>query len=398
MRACKLMIECARVKPVEGGAMGRPGEHPQRIVRLVPLREILAAVERHASPVAPREVKLASAIGCVLAADVAAATALPATPVAVRDGWAVRSDLLADAGPYAPAPLAPPPTWVDCGDALPAGCDAVLPADALTMVAGACEAIAAVAPGEGVAPAAFDAAAGTLFRTAGERLRAIDVAVLRGARIARAAVRAPRIGVISTNAQANTAEDAVGSFIADAATAAGAIVERRRASDREGAFAEALSGVTLDAIITIGGTGEGRADRTVQTVATAGELLIHGMGIRPGESGGFALVGSRPVLLLPGRLDAALAVWLVVGRALLLRLTGAIASEPAQQFPLTRKLVSTVSLAEVVLVRRHGEGVEPIAAELFPLTALARALGWVLVPPESEGYASGATVTVNPLP
>ena len=51
--------------------------------------------------------------------------------------------------------------------------------------------------------------------------------------------------------------------------------------------------------------------------------------LTPGETAAFGFAGSRPVLLLPGRLDAALAVWLTLGRRLLARLAGGDASERA---------------------------------------------------------------------
>jgi len=104
------------------------------------------------------------------------------------------------------------------------------------------------------------------------------------------------------------------------------------------------------------------------------------------------------VLILPGRLDASLAAWLVLGRHLLMRLTGGSAADPGTPVRLARKIASTVGLAEVMLVRRAREGVEPIAAGCFPLRALVQADGWVLVAPEREGFPPGATIAMHPLP
>ena len=102
--------------------------------------------------------------------------------------------------------------------------------------------------------------------------------------------------------------------------------------------------------------------------------------------------------MLPARLDAALAGFLVVGDALLRRLTGAITSQPGMPVTLTRKIVSTVGMAEVVPVRRTAEGVEPLASGHWPMQALARADGWVLVPAESEGFAAGAQLEMRAFP
>lgn len=133
-------------------------------------------------------------------------------------------------------------------------------------------------------------------------------------------------------------------------------------------------------------------------LARMGEVDIHGFGIAPGETAALGTVKGHPVLMLPGRLDAALAAFLVVGGSLLRRLTGALTSEPAMSVSLARKIVSTVGLAEVVPVRRVANGVEPLASGHWPMQALARADGWVLVPAESEGFAAGTLLEMWAFP
>jgi molybdopterin biosynthesis enzyme len=65
---------------------------------------------------------------------------------------------------------------------------------------------------------------------------------------------------------------------------------------------------------------------------------------------------------------------------------------------LTRKINSTIGLAEVVPVRRVADGVEPLASGYWPAQALTRADGWVLVPPESEGFAAGTQLEMRAFP
>jgi molybdopterin molybdotransferase len=138
----------------------------------------------------------------------------------------------------------------------------------------------------------------------------------------------------------------------------------------------------------------------VQILAREGELRVHGMALTPGETSAFGFVGTRPVLLLPGRLDAALGVWLLVGRRLLDRLAAANGgeNEPSETLPLARKVSSTVGLTEIVPVRRNAGQVEPMAIKYLPLSSLARSDGWILVPPHSEGCSAGSSVQVRPWP
>lgn len=372
--------------------MKSPIPPAQRIGRLAPLAEVFAAVDANARPLPPCVLAVGKAFGSVLAADVVAPEASPAAPVADRDGWAVRADDVAGAGPYAPVLPTVAPAWVDAGATMPPGCDAVAAPDALLAGADGTEVIAPAGPGEGVRPAGSDAAPGMVLLPAGRRLRASDLALLLALGIERVPVRTPRIAVVAATARAAATAQA----IAAAAAREGARVEL---SSDPGQDFEALSAANpADALVVVGGTGQGRADRSALALAAAGRLLLHGMGIRPGETAGFGVVGERPVLLLPGRIDAALAVWLLVGRRLLDRLAAAADKVPASSFTLSRKLAGTVGLAEIVLVGRSGEGVEPCAAGTFPLQALAQAVGWALVPPESEGYPSGTILSVNPLP
>ena len=94
-----------------------------------------------------------------------------------------------DASSYTPVPFASLPLRVDVGEPMPAGTDAVLPLDAVTMRANRAEAIATVSPGEGVLPAGGDVAPETILRRTGSYLRASDIAVMAAAGIADVMVR-----------------------------------------------------------------------------------------------------------------------------------------------------------------------------------------------------------------
>src|ERR1043166_3537755 len=108
-----------------------PSEPQQLPSRLAPLPEVLARIDALARPVAPRAIGVAAAAGRVLAGDVAVDAPLPPAAIALRDGWAVRAEMVADAGPYAPIPLTPAPKFVEVGAPLRPDTDAVLPPDAV---------------------------------------------------------------------------------------------------------------------------------------------------------------------------------------------------------------------------------------------------------------------------
>src|SRR5688572_17183443 len=157
--------------------MSSPTGTLQRIARLAPLAEIVARLEGAVAPLAPRDAEPVAAVGAILAADVVAGRAVPAAACALRDGWALASERVSDAGPYAPALLDPAPRWIEAGQPMPAGTDAVLPVDAVAITGAGAEAHAAAAPGEGVLAAGADIAGGAILHRAGQVLRPGDVAV-----------------------------------------------------------------------------------------------------------------------------------------------------------------------------------------------------------------------------
>ncbi|MGA2126474.1 MAG: molybdopterin-binding protein [Xanthobacteraceae bacterium] len=381
--------------------MVEPAEPHQRVTRLTPLDAALAAVDALAQPVSPRALRVETALGRVLAADVTIAQAAPHCPLALRDGWAVSSDLVADAGPYAPVLLRPAPEWVEAGWSLPAGTDAVMPPDAVAIGAGIAEAVAPVVAGEGVLAAGADGGPGAPLRHAGQAVRAVDIAAFGALGVIEVMARLPRVRLVAASVRHDADGSRIPLFRRAIEADGGAVCGRPREPDddllEDHLLAEALAADGADAVIVVGGVGMGCREFAVETLARVGAVAIHGVGLRPGADAAIGSVGARPVLLLPGRHDAALAVYLLVGRRLLARLTGG-AEAPAGRAVLARKIVSTVGMAELVLVRRGPQGIEPIAAEHFPLQAITQADGYVVVPGTSEGYASGSVVEMRPLP
>ncbi len=351
----------------------------------MPLDEALARLLAVA-PVDSILVPVRDGIGFVLAEDAVALTDHPAEPRARRDGWAVAAGDVTGASPYAPVTLRGPPSWVEDGDEMPPGTDTVLPPDALLTDG---DIVADAAQGEGVARLGEEAAHGDVLARAGERLTPLRALALGGAGIGTVAVRRPRIRIVGIG---HWSASAVADWVA---AAGGRIASSDSARDGE-AIAAALRVDGADAVFVVGGTGFGRADHSAEALAREGHLDAHGIALHPGESAGFGRIGTVPVLLMPGRPDAALATFLALGRPLLARLSG-MAPPDGVKGRLTRKIASTVGVSEIVFVRTTREGVEPIGGGDLPLRRLILAEGAVLVPPEREGYPDGEWIEIVPL-
>jgi molybdopterin biosynthesis enzyme len=374
--------------------MAAASETIQTIARLTPLADVLAMADLDVKPVTPRTVELTGAAGRTLAVD-AMAPSRPSAPLALLDGWAIAADATLGAGSYAPALLPEMPQRVEVGQPMPPDTDSVAPFDAVKITSGRAEVLSIINPGDGVLPAGGDCDPAIPLRRAGERLSLTDLAAFAAAGIARITVREPRIRVLPLRGSG---------IINAAARLVAGDIERRgglvRLDDAGRDVGGALGAENSDALVVIGGTGNGRNDNGVQILVREARLAVHGIALTPGETAAVGFSGARPVLMLPGRLDAALAVWLLVGRRILERLSSTThkENEPIETLVLTRKVTSTVGLAELVPVRRVGNEAEPMAIKYLSLSSLARSDGWILVPADSEGYSAGSAVQVRSWP
>lgn len=363
----------------------------QRIARLTPLKAILELIDLQIEPVKPQRWAIAITRGFTLAEDVVSSEC-PEHPIALRDGFAVEAAAVADANSYAPVLLPPPACRVDVGQALPSGADAVLPLDAVVLRGEKAEAVAPVTVGEGMLPAGGDTAPHSLMRRAGERIRSIDVAAMRAAGVKNVLIREPRVAVVLGSEPGTGPLHAVLGLLVHKVRDAGAKVP----GSPDITLGVAIADNNNDAIIAIGGTGSGRRDNAVRTLARLGRVEAHGIAVSPGETAAFGFVGQRPVLLVPGRLDAAFAVWLFIGRHLLVKLAGGKVADRPSLMPLKRKVTSTIGMTELVPVSVDDGMAEPLSSGYLSFTALASSDGWMAVPADSEGFAAGTQVAVMP--
>jgi molybdopterin molybdotransferase len=353
---------------------------------LTPLQTALSALLRAVEPVQPIELPLADALGCI-AAEMSPLPAHPPHDVAAADGWAFRANDLVGASSYSPLPLAAPPIWVEAGDAMPAACDCVLDADLVEVAGPIAQVLAEAIPGQGVRRKGQDIAEGSLGAEPGRRVLPRNLLIARIAGIERLKVRRPRLHIVNIPGATATAN-----LVAESARSAGAEVVSGEAAARDaGAIVAAFEDTVCDLLITIGGSGVGRTDAAVSALAARGELIAHGIALQPGRTAAVGLIGTTPVIALPGAPDQAFAAWWALALPVLDRLTG---RQPRKtlSLPLSRKIASLVGIAEFVLLERQRDGWMPLAVGELSLAAIALAEAFLVVPSGSEGFAAGMPI------
>jgi molybdopterin molybdotransferase len=363
---------------------------PQRLpASLTPLDAALAALLDRLAPVAPTELSLAEALGCI-AADTSPLKAFPPRDIAATDGWALRARDLVGASSYSPLPLAKPPVWVETGDAMPDGCDCVIDADGVDQTSPMIQVLAEAIPGQGVRRAGGDIAEGGFVIAVGRPVRALDLLIARAAGLETLTVRRPRLRIVNIPAASGHAGTA--QLIAENARAAGASVVCTEAIARDAhSIAKAMECDACDLMIIIGGSGVGRTDATVFALAQCGEVVVHGIALQPGRTTAIGKVGNVPVIALPGAPDQAIAAWWTLALPVLDLMSGR-RPRPVITLPLARKIVSSVGIAEIVLLERNDGAWMPLAVGDLSLETIARADAWLAVSGGSEGYAAGTPV------
>lgn len=352
------------------------------------LKRLLEGLEA----VPAREQPVDKALGRI-SAGLTAPGPLPVSAVAMIDGWAVRSLNIVGASSYSPVALSVPPVWVECGHALPDGCDSVIDPQSVDQQGSLFQVVAETRPGQGARRAGDEMAAGTPITKLGQTIRSLDLLIAARLGLRSLPVRVPRVQLVDVaheDGQPSTTQ-----YIAHFADRAGAAVTKTDALRTASAIAAALDTENADLIVTVGGTGAGKTDVTADALRSAGILAVHGIAMLPGRTTAIGRKGNVPVIALPGTLEDALAGWWTLVLPALDRLTARQRSSTAR--PLARKIASAPGMADVVLLAREEDAWLPLSVGELSLRALARADAWMLVPGNSEGFPAGALCHAYPL-
>ena len=368
-------------------------------------------------------VALDDALGRVTAAPVFARLSSPHYHACAMDGIAVEARRTRDARESAPLELTigRDAYFVDTGDPLPRGTDAVIPIEDVDVRDEDVVAIrASVAPFNHVRTIGEDVVATEAVVAASRTLEPADLASLAVAGRTQIDVMArPRVAVITTGNELVEPEiehPAPGAIVDSNAVLLRACVRRyggepiafERVRDDRALLTEAIAAAiaTCDVVVVNAGSSAGSEDFTAGVFAEVGEVLVHGVAIRPGHPLvlGIARQGRRvvPLFGIPGYpVSAAICADLFL-RPLVERL-GRRDPLDVREFEatVTRKLFSPLGEDEyvrAVAARVAGTVVAtPLRRGAGLITSLSRANCLIVVPRFSEGVRAGERVVARAL-
>lgn len=104
-------------------------------------------------------------------------------------------------------------------------------------------------------------------------------------------------------------------------------------------------------IVICSGSSAGREDYTAEVIEETGELILHGLAIKPGKPAIVGLIDRKPVLGIPGYPVSAALVFELIGRPLIYALQGITPPEPQiLEARVARKLASSMGVDEFIHV------------------------------------------------
>jgi len=148
-------------------------------------------------------------------------------------------------------------------------------------------------------------------------------------------------------------------------------------------------------LVFSGGSSVGERDLLAGVVADIGELLFHGIALKPGKPTLFGRVDEKFILGMPGYPTSCL----VNGYVLLAPLVHKLARIPhvvhTVQGVLSQRVVSTIGRHHLMMVRLEGGSVIPVFKESGAITGMSSAHGCIEVPADVECVEAGSTVSVR---
>jgi len=292
------------------------------------------------------ELRIADALGRVLAEDVVAAHDVPGFANSAMDGFAIRGGPAgralrivgeSRAGTPSPVPVGDgEAVRISTGAALPDGADAILPAEDAEDRGDAVTPRVDVASGQHVRRAGEDLRAGATVLRAGTRLGPAELGLaVEAGRATVRCTRVPRVAVLATGDELVAPGDplAPGQLHNSNAVTLGALARRAGAelvhtgevADDASATREAIERALdgADVLLLTGGVSVGPHDHVKPALGALGvEEVFWRVALRPGKPLWFGRRGAQLVFGLPGNPVSAIVCFLLFARPALAAMQG----------------------------------------------------------------------------
>jgi molybdenum cofactor synthesis domain-containing protein len=392
----------------------------------IPLDEATAIIDRTIRAIDRTErVPLLDAHGRVLAADVVSSVDVPPFARAARDGYAVRAEDTFGASRAEPIALrcieqlftgqvASRPvgsgqcTEIATGAPLPPGADAVVMVEETDADGEHVRIFTPVYPRQNIGRQGSDIQSGQTVLRAGELLTPSRVGAIAALGVADVELFArPRVAILSTGNEIVDAGQPLApgqihdinkyTLTAIVADNGGVPVPYRTVTDSLDDLGRAVDEcLEEDVLVFSGGSSVGERDLMLDAIAAKGDVLFHGISVKPGKPTAFGLIRGKPVFGMPGYPTSCLTNAYVLLAPALRR----IARLPQRQLqsvslPLAHRIVSTTGRHQFYTVRIESGTAVPAFKASGDITSMSRADGYIEIPEHTDIVEKGTIVEVT---
>lgn len=302
---------------------------------------------------------------------------------------------------------------VDTGDPIHPPCDAVIMAEDIVETDEGVKIIASAHSWQHIRPIGEDIVAGEMILPSSHKIRPIDIGVLLSAGILKIdVVKKPEVAIFPTGTEIiePDAEIEDGSIIEsnsrmfeNMVNVAGGIGHRfppiiddyQQIRDQVSAAVD-----THDMVIVNAGSSAGTEDFTVHVLRELGEVLVHGVAVKPGKPVILAIVRGKPVIGLPGYpVSAYIGFENFVTPIIQMMAKRTEKLTETVEAHISKRLVSNLKHKEYVRVKVGKVGDKFVAAPLArgagAAMSLVRADGFCVIEQSSEGVEAGEKVNID---
>lgn len=293
---------------------------------------------------------------------------------------------------------------VDTGDPIMPPFDAVIPAENVQETATIHQ---AASPWQHVRPIGEDIVKNEMILPSNHKLRPVDLGVLLSGGICKIEViKPPKVAIIPTGSELVEAGSEISEGViieSNSCMLKAMITQDRGQANRlnivkddyeniKNALVSALE--SSDIALVCSGTGAGREDYTPDILAELGEVIVHGVAMKPGKPVILAVVKGKPVIGIPGYPVSAFVAYENFVRPIIASFFGKLQQRSTVKAKLTRPLVSSPKHAEYVRVKvgrvKDTLVATPLSRGAGVAMSLVRADGFCIIPAELEGLEAGS--------
>lgn len=262
-----------------------------------------------------------------------------------------------------------------------------------------------VTPGENISLCAEDIAKGDEVLGANVLIRPQEMGLIASAGHAKIDVyKKPRVKLLITGNELvepspnldkakiiNSNQYTIASLI----RSAGAIVDVSHAKDSFDEVRLAIENAAddYDVVITTGGTAISKGDVVVDVIEDLGEVLFHGVAMRPGKPVGAGIINGTQIFMLSGQPVAAMAQFDVFARAYLFKMQGLDYSQNIVKRVSTTKIPSSLGRTDFVRAFSDDDKVHHILNRGSGIIrSMVEANSYIIINENQEGIEKGDIV------